>query len=118
MDWKFSRGTGPGGQHRNKTDTCVDLTYIPTGLTVRVDGRSQSSNKDNALFILKARLKEQSKATFFKNRAKDRKEQVGSGMRGDKIRTIRVRDDRVTDHRTGKTTTYGKYAKGDFSEIK
>lgn len=118
LDWKFSRGTGPGGQHKNKTDTCVNLTHIPSGTKVRVDGRSQHTNKENALFILKAKLKEATRNQFFQDRDKSRKEQVGSGMRGDKVRTIRVRDDLVTDHRMNRTTTYAQYAKGDLSDLR
>lgn len=117
LDWKFSRGSGAGGQHRNKTDTCVDLTHLPTGIKVRIDGRSQASNKQNALSILRIRIKEQRREQFLDKRHKIRKQQVGSGMRGDKIRTIRVRDDQVKDHRLGTKTTYNKYVRGDFSDL-
>lgn len=118
LDWKYSRGTGPGGQHRNKTDSCVNLTHIPTGLKVRVDGRSQDSNKIMALQILRARLKDEQHSKLYNARNKTRQSQVGSGMRGDKIRTIRVRDDQVTDHVTGHTTTYKKYSRGDLNGLK
>lgn len=118
LNWKFTRGTGPGGQHKNKTDSCVNLTHIPSGIRVKVDGRSQSSNKEDALFVLKARLKSQAKNKFFKNRDKIRKQQVGSGMRGDKIRTIRIRDNLVTDHKLDKKVSYKKYSRGDLSEFR
>lgn len=117
LDWKFSRGTGAGGQHKNKTDTCVDLTHKPTGTKVRIDGRSQASNKQNALAILRIRIKEQQKQNFYQERDQVRKNQLGSGMRGDKIRTIRVRDNQVKDHRLGTKTTYDKYVRGDFSGL-
>jgi peptide chain release factor 1 len=118
LDWKYTRGTGPGGQHKNKTDSCVSLTHIPTGIKVKVDGRSQSSNKANALFVLKARLKEQQVSKFYNNRADVRKQQVGSGMRGDKIRTIRVRDNKVTDHELNVKMSYKEYSRGDLSKLR
>lgn len=117
LDWKFSRGTGPGGQHKNKTDTAVQLTHKPTGIIARCDGRSQSTNKEVALMILAARLRKRAVSQKHNITNDIRKKQVGSGMRGDKIRTIRVRDNKVVDHKTGKKTTYTKYAKGDFSDL-
>lgn len=68
--------------------------------------------------MLKARLKEQEKNKFFKNRDKIRKQQVGSGMRGDKIRTIRVRDNVVTDHKLDKKISFKNYSRGDLSELR
>jgi peptide chain release factor 1 len=118
LDWKFTRGTGPGGQHRNKVDTCVYLTHIPTGTKVKVDGRSRSTNEETALIVLRNRLKAEAKSKFFQKRSKIRKEQVGSGMRGDKIRTIRVRDDIVTDHMLDIKISYKKYSRGDLSQLR
>jgi len=118
LDWKYTRGTGPGGQHKNKTDSCVNLTHIPTGIKVKVDGRSQSSNKEHALFVLRARLKEVQADKFYANRANVRKQQVGSGMRGDKIRTIRVRDDIVTDHNLNTKISFREYSRGDLSRLR
>lgn len=118
LDWKFTRGTGPGGQHRNKTDSCVNLTHIPSGIKVRIDGRSQASNKVDALFVLKARLKEHQDNKVYSKQANIRKEQVGSGMRGDKIRTIRVKDNRVVDHKLNKKITYKEYSRGNLSGLR
>jgi len=118
LDWKFTRGTGPGGQHKNKTDSCVNLTHMPTGIKVKVDGRSQTSNKVDALFVLKARLKEQQRNKFYSNRADIRKQQVGSGMRGDKIRTIRVRDNQVTDHVLDRKISYKEYSRGNLERLR
>lgn len=118
LSWKFTRGTGPGGMNKNKLDTCVNLTHIPSGIKVRIDGRSQSANKIDALFILRARLKEQLSNKFCSNQANIRKQQIGSGMRGDKIRTIRVKDNIVTDHRLNKKISYKQYARGDLTELR
>ena len=118
LDWKFSRGTGPGGQHRNKTDSCVNLTHLPTKIKVRCDGRSQTSNKETALSLLRLKLRDLSTSTTHSSRNKKRSQQVGKGMRGDKIRTIRVRDNRVTDHLTGKITSWERYRRGDLGELK
>jgi peptide chain release factor 1 len=96
----------------------VNLTHIPSGIKVKVDGRSQSTNKADALFVLKARLKEQQANKFYSNRADIRKQQVGSGMRGDKIRTIRVRDNKVTDHVLNKKISYKEYSRGDLSRLR
>lgn len=108
------RGSGKGGQHRNRTDSCVTAVHKPTGLRVRVDLRSQHQSKATALKILAARLQEQSENQATQNQACLRKQQCGSGMRGDKIRTYRTQDDRVTDHRTNRTWSLKKWLRGDW----
>lgn len=117
LEWTTRRGSGPGGQHRNKTDSCVDLKHKPSGLVVTIDGRSQSQNKQLALQILRAKLLDlqQSHATLKQNA--NRKNQIGCGMRGDKIRTIRVHDNMVVDHQLNQKISYVQYSKGNFSWI-
>lgn len=97
-----TRDTGPGGQHRNTTDSCVVMTHIPTGIKAKAAARSQHENRRTARELLEARVAEHFHAT--QNHAVNhlRKAQVGSGMRGDKIRTYREKDDTVTDHRSGR----------------
>jgi len=115
IDVKTCRGTGPGGQHKNKTDTCVIMTHKPTGVSVRCDSeRSQASNRQTALTTLKARLQSSHDAKRASGRANKRKSQVGSGMRADKIRTVQEQNGIVINHITGKKTPLKRYRKGDL----
>ena len=110
-----TRGSGAGGQKRNKTETCVIAVHRPSGLSVRIDNeRSQHQNRAVALKVLAAQLYQlaREQATGAKN--DDRKRQVGSGQRGDKVRTYRTQDDQVTDHRTGLKTRLRKWYGGDW----
>ena len=107
-------GTGPGGQHRNKTQSCVVATHKETGLKVRIDHRSQKESKALALRILAERVLEDKRSRQRSSRAAQRKEQVGSGMRSDKVRTYRTKDDRVVDHATGQRWKLTKWLRGDW----
>lgn len=110
-----ARGSGKGGQHRNKTDSCVVTTHIPTGIQARVDGRDQHSNKREALALLSKRVAERDRLKHDRTRRSERWSQVGSGMRGDKVRTYRAADDRVVDHRLNRTWRLKKWLRGDWS---
>ena len=112
------RGSGAGGQHRNTTDSAVQVTYKPTGLQVRVESeRSQHQNKAAALALLRLRLLEAEQERVDGDRNGKRKRQVGSGMRGDKVRTVALQRDQVTDHRTGKTMRAKHYLRGFVEEL-
>jgi peptide chain release factor 1 len=114
VDIVTTLGSGPGGQHRNKTESCVVATHRGSGLTVRVDMRSQNQSRTMALRILGARLAELERTRAAASREAERRRQVGSGMRGDKIRTYRTQDDRVTDHRTNAAWSLRRWLRGDW----
>jgi len=107
-------GSGAGGQHRNKHQNSCRLTHVPSGIVTRCSTRSRKSSYDGAKVDLERRLS--SSATVSQNALSNniRQRQVGSGMRGDKIRTYRFQDDTVTDHNSGKTENVRKIMKGNF----
>ena len=98
------RAGGAGGQHINKTDSAIRITHLPTGLVVECqDERSQHKNKDKAMKVLKSRLLEAEQKKQQKEVADERRMQVGTGDRSERIRTYNFPQGRVTDHRIGLT---------------
>src|SRR5213596_958050 len=113
------RAGGPGGQGVNTTDSAVQVMHIPTGTIVRCqDGRSQQKNKEKALTILRSRLLEKKQREEAAKYAAQRKSQVGSGDRSEKIRTYNYPQNRVTDHRIGLTLyNLDRFIEGDIREM-
>ena len=113
------RSTGPGGQSVNTTDSAVRITHLPTGVTVAMqDEKSQIQNRARAMVVLRARLYEQERLRQEAALQKERKAQVGSGGRSDKVRTYNYKDNRVTDHRIGLTLhKLDRVLLGDLDEL-
>ncbi len=113
------RSSGHGGQSVNTTDSAVRITHIPTGIVVICqDERSQLKNKNKALRVLRARLLERFKAQQEAKMSTDRKSQIGSAQRSEKIRTYNFPDRRVSDHRIGLTLyKFDNIMEGDIDEF-
>ncbi|MBE6806553.1 MAG: peptide chain release factor 1 [Ruminococcaceae bacterium] len=113
------RSSGAGGQHINKTESAIRITHLPTGTVVECqDERSQYKNKDKAMRVLRARLLEQEQQKQQSAIAADRKAQVGTGDRSERIRTYNFPQGRVTDHRIGLTLyKIDTILDGDLDEI-
>ncbi len=113
------RSGGAGGQHVNKTESAIRITHLPTGLVVECqDERSQHKNRDKAMKVLKSRLYEQELNRQQQEIASDRKAQVGTGDRSERIRTYNYPQGRMTDHRIGLTLyRLEQILNGDIDEI-
>ena len=116
---EVSRAGGPGGQGVNTTDSAVQVMYIPTGMIVRCqDGRSQIKNKERALSILRARLLQHRQRQEAEKYSAQRRGQIGTGGREEKIRTYNFPQNRVTDHRIGLTLyNLDRVMDGDLGEL-
>ena len=113
------RASGAGGQHVNKTDSAIRITHLPTGLVVACqDERSQIKNRAKALKVLRAKLYEQKLIEHEKQLSSERKQQVGTGDRSEKIRTYNFPQNRITDHRIGYSVyNINEVIDGDLAEL-
>ncbi|MEM0937413.1 MAG: peptide chain release factor 1 [Pseudomonadota bacterium] len=112
------RASGAGGQHVNTTDSAVRITHLPTGLVVTSSEKSQHQNRRLAMAVLRARLYDLERSRADEARAADRKAQVGSGDRSERIRTYNFPQGRMTDHRIGLTLyRLGEIMQGDLTEV-
>jgi peptide chain release factor 1 len=107
-----TKDSGPGGQHRNKTETCVVMRHEPTKIEAKAASKSQSQNRKTARALLEHRVATMMVLRDNIQRGIKRKELAGSGQRGDKIRTYREQDDIVIDHRSGKKSRLKDFRKG------
>lgn len=107
-------GTGAGGQYRNKHQNSCRITHLPTGITAKAECRSRTNSLEQARTAIQHRVDNETKRCYNSIIASDRKSQVGTGMRGDKIRTYRFQDDQVQDHITGKRSSVKKVIAGNF----
>jgi len=107
-------GTGAGGQHRNKHQNSCRITHIPSGTVATAQCRSRENSLAEAMSTIQERVDKQIKTLYNNDIASARKAQVGTGMRGDKIRTYRFQDDIVQDHISGKRSSVKKVLSGNF----
>ena len=119
FDMEYSRSGGKGGQNVNKVETAVRIIHRPTGLDVRsTNERSQLANREKAMMILTAKLQQRKEEEEAKKYAGERKSQIGTGDRSEKIRTYNFSQDRVTDHRIKKSWhNLPKIMEGDIIDI-
>ncbi|MBQ6728474.1 MAG: peptide chain release factor 1, partial [Clostridia bacterium] len=113
------RSSGAGGQHINKTESCIRLTHIPTGIVVLCqDERSQTKNREKAMKVLKSRLYDYYQSQADKEYSENRRSQVGTGDRSERIRTYNFPQGRITDHRIGLTLySIDSFMMGDLDEM-
>ena len=117
FSYRWFGATGAGGQHANKHHNSLELTHVPTGISVKAQGRSRAANEKTAMIGLIEKL-DALKTDFGAAETNTiRAKQIGTGMRGDKTRTYRFRDDQIEDHVTGKRTTCKRFMRGEIDRL-
>ena len=115
--YRWFSGTGKGGQRRNKVQSCLELTHLPTGTSQSAHGRSRDTNAEEAMRLLNDKLDQLSAHDGATATNQVRSAQIGCGMRGDKRRTYRFQDDQVVDHVTGRKTSCKSFMRGDIERL-
>lgn len=110
-------GTGKGGQHRNKHQNSCRVTHIPTGIVESRQGRERLKNLESAKKSIIEKLKINNKNNIEKEKNNKRKSQIGSGMRADKVRTIRFQDNIITNHKNKKNISIKEYLSGNIFKL-
>jgi peptide chain release factor 1 len=110
-------GTGAGGQHRNKHQNSCRITHLPTGIMATAQCRSRENSLTEARSSIVQRVTAAAQNRVNTEQAEDRRQQVGSGMRGDKIRTYMVRYNSVKDHATNKEMRFDDFMKGNINKL-
>ena len=119
LEWSTFRSSGPGGQNVNKVESAVRVKHNPTGIVVSCQSaRSQKTNKEMAYKLLCSKIHAESVGKSLNKKNNIRRGQIGSGQRGDKIRTYRFQDDIIVDHRTGKKVKLSDVMSGDFDLLR
>lgn len=118
IEWEAIHGSGSGGQNKNRRATMIRMKHVPTGITVVCQReRDREQNRRTALRELRARVHFWHVSKREQQGHDARRRMVGSGMRGDKIRTIRMQDGVVRDHRTGRRTSVSRYLEGHVEDL-
>ncbi|MBQ3166285.1 MAG: peptide chain release factor 1, partial [Clostridia bacterium] len=113
------RSSGAGGQHINKTESCIRMVHIPTGIVVNCqDERSQTKNREKAMKVMKSRVFDYYNTKYQNEYSENRRSQVGTGDRSERIRTYNFPQGRVSDHRINKTMyNLDEFIMGDIEEM-
>ena len=112
LEVTYTVGSGPGGQHKNRTYSCVTMHHLPSGLKIRIDGRNQHQNYREAKKELKKRLEIESNKNFKSSQKEEKRNQVGINNRSNKKRTYNVKTGLVKDHTSGRKTSLRNVYKG------
>lgn len=115
VEFQTTKGSGPGGQHRNKTESAVRAIHRPTNTVVFCqNGRSQHSNKAEAIKLLKKKIDSLAATSTQQKKKTERLSQIGSGQRGDKVRTVQVQNGRVVNHLNSRKMSLKLYRNGEI----